>query len=730
MPTLKHEITIENSCSLIRKSKDVFAPIKEAITNSFDAITHRQESTDKTFEPAITLSVHFKSDENSLLSEKAHILDFVSVEDNGIGFTQENINRFKKLAENTKGLNNKGTGKIQIFHRFHKITINSIFTENNRQNELNFFCTKTGNYKEVLTEVENSDEIKTIIKMEEFNGNEKELRFFAKYLNGIDEFKRDVMKHFLLRLWIGISQHNLTFTIKVFLDNKEQSKFVFNQKNTVTPDKELKIYVNTEQGEIVPKDKNHPVKWSVVEPKHEITIQRFKLPEKETEENGIYLCSKDIVVRPFKFPVIRKNATFEGFRYLICISGSILDNPQNINQSGNKFTFPLKREIEEEFMNSLPIFLEDTYIFWEEVENQINKGLIDIFSDVENITEKRKKYIIELAEKYGIALEIAEVLDVAFNETDEKITEKLFTAQAKRSADQSIKIQKDYEKLKQLKTSKLNPTDKEYRNKFEELSNSLLTLIPQQNKEELARYVIRRDMVVRLLEFALDNKLSIQKEWTKKKHDGKKIRKDNEGLIHDLIFKRRNKGIPNDLWILNEEFVHFDGCSDLRLEEIEVNGQKLLKDKIEIDEALQQVDITKDSYVQTRPDIFLFPEEGKCILIEFKAPDVPLVSHCDQIQKYAKLIANFSRIKFNQFFGFLIGETINEASIPGRYNKVPYCKYWVYPNEVIKSIDEASAPIANLYQEIILLSEIAKRAEIRNRSFAEKLGIKGNHDEI
>jgi len=55
--------------------------------------------------------------------------------------------------------------------------------------------------------------------------------------------------------------------------------------------------------------------------------------------------------------------------------------------------------------------------------------------------------------------------------------------------------------------------------------------------------------------------------------------------------------------------------------------------------------------------------------------------------------------------------------------KVPYGNYWVYPNEPIKSIDEAETIIANLYQEIMPLSEIAKRAEIRNKSFADKLGI-------
>ncbi|MDR2651103.1 MAG: hypothetical protein LBC68_02135 [Prevotellaceae bacterium] len=726
MPTLKHEITIENSCGLIRKSKDVFAPIKEAITNSFDAIAQRQEIKGETFEPSIILSVHFKNDKNSLFPNETHILDFVSIEDNGIGFTKENINRFKKLAENTKGLNNKGTGKIQIFHRFGKIVINSIFTENNKQNKLDFFCTKKGNYKETLTKTENSDKIKTIVKMEEFNGDKKELEFFLKYLNNIVELKRDVMKHFQLRLWIGAYRHNLTFTIKIFLNNKQQNEFVFNQKNIVKPDRELKMCVNTECGKIVKKDKNSIVEWSVVESNHKITIQRFKLSDEEMDENGIYMCSKDIVVSQFNFLGIRKNTTFKGFRYLTCISGNILDDPQNLNQSADDFTFPSKEKIEEKLKNCLPLFLEDTYVFWEELENKINKGLIEIYSDIENLQKKRDRDIAELAKKYGISQEIVEDTNIAFNDSDDEVTKKLFATQSKHLAKQSIEIQKTYEELKQLKIPQLNPADTEYRKKFGELANNLLTLIPQQNKEELSRYIIRRDMVVDLLKLIPNNELSIQKEWAKKKQDGEKIKQDQEGIIHDLIFKRKNKGAPNDLWVLNEEFVHFDGCSDLRLEEIEINGEKLLKDKTDIDAALRSIGIEKNSYLKYRPDIFLFPEEGKCILIEFKAPDDRLTDHCDQIQRYAKLIANFSRSPFNQFFGFLIGENIEVVSVPDRYNQVPYLNYWVYPNEPIRSI-KTGLLIANLYQEIIPLSEIAKRAEIRNRSFAEKLGITGDN---
>ena len=249
--------------------------------------------------------------------------------------------------------------------------------------------------------------------------------------------------------------------------------------------------------------------------------------------------------------------------------------------------------------------------------------------------------------------------------------------------------------------------------------------IPQQNKNELARYIIRRDMVVELLKLALNNELAIQKEWAAKKAKGEDVRQDNEGIIHDLIFKRRLKGTSNDLWILNEEFVHFQSYSDTKLEELIVNDEKLLQDNIDIEKALNSVGITKDSYSKQRPDIFIFPEEGKCILVEFKSPDVDLSQHTTQIAGYARLIANYSRKPrhFSQFFGFLLGENMDTVKLTSEWKKVPFGNYRVYPSLPITSIDEAEATIANLYQEIIPLSEIAKRAAIRNKSFAEKLGI-------
>jgi len=57
---LAQTITIENSCNLIGKSKDIFAPIKEAITNSLDAIAQRQK-LNSSFSPSITLSIFYNT---------------------------------------------------------------------------------------------------------------------------------------------------------------------------------------------------------------------------------------------------------------------------------------------------------------------------------------------------------------------------------------------------------------------------------------------------------------------------------------------------------------------------------------------------------------------------------------------------------------------------------------------------------------------------------------------
>jgi hypothetical protein len=250
-----------------------------------------------------------------------------------------------------------------------------------------------------------------------------------------------------------------------------------------------------------------------------------------------------------------------------------------------------------------------------------------------------------------------------------------------------------------------------------ERSSELLSRIPQQNKEELSRYVIRREMVARILRLIINQALDYQKQA---RSPG--MRRNREGLIHDLIIRRKSDSTTelNDLWVLNEEFVHYEGCSDMPLDQIKLrDGRQLLRDisAAEIEKAKLSPD--------RRPDIFLFPEEGKCVLIELKAPNTDLSDHLQQMTKYCNLIANYAAVPVNRFYCYLIGEKLAEIDLPAAYEPTVNDD-WVQQEQPIRSVHpkDGRAIIGHIYSEVILLSSVAARAERRNRSFAERLGVR------
>ena len=96
--------------------------------------------------------------------------------------------------------------------------------------------------------------------------------------------------------------------------------------------------------------------------------------------------------------------------------------------------------------------------------------------------------------------------------------------------------------------------------------------------------------------------------------------------------------------MIKSQYLLFNGCSEKQLDKIEVNGVKLLKENLTDEERAFKIRHNMDGgEIDTgirRPDILLYPEEGKCIIIEFKAPDVEVSMYLSQINKYAMMINN------------------------------------------------------------------------------------------
>jgi hypothetical protein len=713
MSIVRQSIGIKEAFKLIKKIDDPCTPVIEGMINSLDSIKQRQKLGDS-FTPGIIVSIYYETPQD--LFEKDHSINSITIEDNGIGFISDNLSRFKHLGDGTKNLKNRGTGKIQFFYRFNKIVINSVFKENEKYKELDLTYTINDDLTENVKEKISPSEMKTVVKMESFSGTDKEKKFFRGFFTDVDLLKKIIFKRSLfLRLYLERSS-KLVVTFKIYVDKSLQNETSISEKDIPSLDKTVDVSINT----VCPVwNKSGKIEWETVK-NDVLKIDRFKLCSTDIDKNSIYLCSKNILIEKFSFPLLKDSTDFSGFRYITCISGNILD--ENIRPSMDGFTFSDKKQIEDDIKNGDFLRSQKEYIFYDEIKKKIDDELCNVYSDVKNLKEEKEKSRFALARNFGISEEIAKEVKVDLDDSKEDITKKLFESQGECFAEKSIEIHERYHDLKKLEIKTFDPTNKEYETKFRNLSAKLLTYISEQDKNELARYIIRRDMVVELLRLALKNELLIQKEWKKEKESGNPVKEKQESLIHDLIFKRKTIDRPNDLWILNEEFVHFSSCSDLPLNEIEVNGSKLLKSDINIEEACRSAGLEIEHRLKQRPDIFIFPEEGKCVLIEFKAPNIKLDLHLDQISRYAKLIANYSEKQINQFYGFLIGESINKIDIPDRYRKPAYGNYWFYPNEPVRSIDK-DIIIADMYQEIIPLSAIADRAEIRNRSFAEKLGI-------
>ncbi len=126
----------------------------------------------------------------------------------------------------------------------------------------------------------------------------------------------------------------------------------------------------------------------------------------------------------------------------------------------------------------------------------------------------------------------------------------------------------------------------------------------------------------------------------------------------------------------------------------------------------------------------MFPEEGKCIIIEFKNPNVNVAKHLTQVNHYATLLWNFSKdkYKFHTFYTYLIGEKINTPELrthDPEYREASGFDYWYKPASKVAGIYVHGD--ADIYSEVIKFSTLVKRAKLRNKHYIDKL--LGNSDD-
>ncbi|WP_428069903.1 hypothetical protein [Chryseobacterium gambrini] len=679
----------------IKKSNTSLQPVYEAFTNALESIKIKKNNTSDFTEGKIIISIY-----SAELTDTTSEFKYLTIEDNGIGFTEREFSRFNTFKDTSKGFKNLGSGRIQYVHFFDTTTIQSIFEENGSFYEREFVISKNSSF------IKNNAIVRSNFVRPIENNNTYTKVIFQNLLvhsQIYDNLNSKTLKEYLIKRYIHYFCFNVDtipeITINFYISEKLESTSNITKYDIPKYDKKEPIEIH------YTKPSEDGLSLEKSEKTEEFEISTFKVSKDLLGNNDLKLTSKGEIIEDSKINLtgVSKDDNINGNKYLILISGNYIDsNDTNVR---GELTIPTKQQ-------STKIFnaFTNEVIFLEDIEKNINSKLSLMYPEIEQIKEQHEKDLEALKDMFLIYDDETDV-DISLNDDDKRILEKFYEAQAKKEAKIDASIKKSIEKLDELDT-----TSYDYEEKLEQEIKKLSKIIPEQNKRTLSHYVARRKLVLELFRKIIDKKLKVQESGREK----------DEALIHNLLFHQKSTNTyDSDLWIINEDFIYFKGHSEFRLRDLEIDGKKVFKKDFTEEEEKYLTSLGEDR-IGKRPDVLLFPEEGKCIIIEFKAPKINASEHLTQINTYASFIRNYTTDDFEikTFYGYLIGEGIEPKDVMSRVSTFEYSHNFDYlysPAQKVIGFDGKEN--GSIYTEVLKYSSLIDRADMRNKIFIEKLGL-------
>ena len=686
----------------ITKSTDRLQPIYEAFTNAIEAI--KEISVGE-----ITIQICLNK---SLFQDTNENLEFESliVKDNGVGFNPTEFNRFLNLDDTSKGIGNKGSGRIQFIHYFEKIEFESIYADES---------SKTGFKKRLFTLSKNEAFIKNnaIVKhvaddetTEEWTGT------IVRFLNPLDNNERSYFKSIsveevkesirnrYLALLCKHRDHLPKISIQRIINGIQESQGTLckDMIPEIDQDKDINVkYVKINQ-------EGKVEKTAKIET---LNLKGFKINKMDLPKNGLKITSKGEIAKSYKLECLRDDDVIEDFRYLFLLSGSVLD-AADTDTRGN-LNIPTLDDLKKSHGDPNSLFTEEAIVI-DEIRESANNTIVQLYPEIPAHNKEKLQEIETLKEMFLLNQDTIREAKIKADDTEEEVLEKIYSTDAKLIAKKDIEIKKRIDALNQL-----IPQKDSYQEELRREVIELTRVIPLQNRTALTQYIARRKIVLTLFQKILNKELE-------KLHAGGRI---DENLMHNLIFQQSsNAPEESDLWLINEDFIYFKGFSEAPLNELEIDGVKIF-DKEFSDEEKRYLNSLGERRLTKRPDILLFPDEGKCIIIEFKAPDVNVADHLNQIDFYASLLRNYTADTFQitTFYGYLIGESIEDRDVRGhvsRFEQSYHLHYWFRPSEPVNGFDNRQN--GSIYTEVIKYTTLLERAKLRNQIFIKKLGLESN----
>lgn len=678
----------------IKKSRIALQPIFEAFTNALEAIKIR--FGDNSSQGIIIIDIHA----TKTTGEDSEFQS-LTISDNGIGFNTEEFKRFNTYKDFTKGFKNLGSGRIQFVHFFDATTFTSIFNQDGKFYERQFITSKKSSFLDKNAIVfhryckeTDSQNIGTSITFSGILEN-------SNIYNGLDQV---TLKQELTQRYINYFCYNRKTLPKIlinfFVQTELKGQATIKDQDIPQIDKQesIKLHYSKLSSDGRKIEKSDKTELFV--------IDAYKIDKSILKSNDLKFVSKGEVVEESNIALssLSEYDHVKGFKYLFLVSGEYIDR-KDTNIRG-----VLNIPKLDSFTRGSDLFTREEIVL-EDIQDGVNSSINKMYPEVQEVQKKHNEEFAKLKEMFLLEDQEAEDIKISVNDSESKILEKFYEAEAKKTANIDAAIKRSIDRL-----NKLDTRSDTYCNDLQKEINSLTTSIPLQNKTALTRYIARRKLVIDLFSKILNKELEIQQDGA---------RDFDEALIHNLLFQQSSEHPENsDLWILNEDFIYFKGSSEKQLSKIKIGDELLFKSQFSAEEDKYLKSLGENRLIK-RPDVLLFPEEGKCIIIEFKAPDVNVSEHLTQINTYANFILNYTEDKFRitQFYGYLIGEGIEPRDVLSKVSSFEHSYQFDYlyqpATKVISFSDER--PHGSIYTEVIKYTTLLARAKKRNQVFLEKL---------
>lgn len=675
------------------KSDNCLSPLYESITNALEAIKLKNNNRSYSERDYIKIRLYFT---NTTDGNKK--LDHIDIEDSGIGFNYNQFYSFATYKYNQKGFNNKGCGRFQSLLFFDKCKYISCFNcdEDNYQIEFDFSknYAQSKGIKIISIKKTDTKDTGTILSLYPIL-DDSTFNFLDVRL-----LKKELIKKYALEFLLH-SGCIPNITIQLF-NNEKIIETETICKDTDIPSEKKECNFSLHFKQIT--DTFDDISDTNQVAQFKLTVIPFNMDV--LDENAVYICCKNESVKLIEFNAFAKDDTLNNQRFLNFVSSDIFDKSSNIDSCRRDIKNMIKTEEQLYRVYSKKQFsLFNEFILQEDLENAVTKCFYKLYPIAKKKEITKQQRINSLKELFG--LEDNSRLSIKTSDSSKAILEKYYRSEALKQASLDASFSEVYEQIKLLD---INSDD--YDEKFSKLNNDLNEKIPLRNKRALSKYLTNRKIVLDLFDLTIKNRLKAQSEDK---------RKEEEKRLHNILFKQHSDNTyTSNLWLLNEDFIYFTGYSEFKLNQLKGKDGKDLFDFSNLNEEDKKLLEDRD---KKRPDIILFPKEGKCIIIELKAPGVHVNKYIGQTEDYARIIASCvsSNNKIDMFYSYLIVEKNNIFDVPSDYEEMYNLgNAYFSPSKKLKGIINGKrVDLGYIYSEILQYEDIYNRAKSRYKIFED-----------